>query len=120
MARSVFCRIAHMIAQFLFVASVLAVVLVGLLLITQVLSLEQLGHGISRCLWLIALAFAVVCLLRAVLLPILLCLLVWWKGVMLWALGIVLAMIALLLLPRMLLMKFGNRKTRTQHQPEEL
>jgi hypothetical protein len=78
----------------------LAVVIVGLLIMVQVVSLEQLGEGIWRGFLLIVLTLGGVWFIREAVLPILMCALVWLKHAMLWALTIILAAIAsVLLLP---------------------
>ena len=73
---------------------VLAIVVVGLLVVTQTISLEGLVHGIWRGFVLVVLAVAAVWLLRTGLLPILICALVALKQAMLGALLIVLEVIA--------------------------
>jgi hypothetical protein len=106
--------------QFLFTTCGLAVVVVGILIMTQVLSLEELGSGMWRAFVFLALAFVMVWVLRTVLLPILICVLVWLKSVMLWAVVIVLATIAFMIMLRVLPLKLAKRAPQDKNHKEEL
>ena len=108
-----------MLMQCLSAVCVLGVVMVGLLVMLQIVSLEELGHGLRQCFLLLVLVLVTLCLLRVVLLPMLACGLVWLKGVMLKTVVIVLAIIAVVSLLRMLL-KLALRSTDGKHHREKL
>jgi hypothetical protein len=93
---------AGRMAQLLFTAGVLAVVIVGMLIMMQILGWEQIGTAIRRSIALLALVFLAVWFLKVLVLPILICSLVWLKGVMLRTLVIVLVAVAMLALLRVL------------------
>lgn len=97
---------------FLSAFCVLAVLIIGLLVMTQTISLEQVCGGIWRCFLLLVLALVTFCLLKALLLPILTLGLIWLRQLMLWVLVIVLAVVASMLLLRMLFLKLANGNTR--------
>jgi len=97
----------------------LVAVVLGMLLITQMVSLELLGKGIWRCLFLLAFVLITLWLLKAVLLPILICALVWLKGVMIRTLVIVLAAVTLALLRRVFFIRLAIRNSSTNCDREE-
>ena len=98
----------------------LAVVLVGMLLMTQILSFEQLRTGIWRLFLLVALVACAAFLLKLVLLPILLCALVLLKSLALLGLAIVMVLIACVVILRLCLLKLANRNARHSGRNEEL
>jgi hypothetical protein len=97
--------------EFIFVVLVLVIAVVGMLVMTQVVILEQLGKGIRRGFLLIVLAIVTIWLLKALLLPILTCALVWLRGVMLWIFIIVLAAVAFAVLGRALFSRLATHNT---------
>ena len=105
--------------ELVFTTCVLAVVIVGMLVMTQAISLEQVGHGIWRGFLFLALGFITVWLTKAILLPILLCGLVWLKNKMLWGLLIVLVVITAMFLLRLLALKLATRELRSKRDIEE-
>lgn len=109
-----------MILQLIFVVLMVAVVLVGTLLMTQILSFEQLGTGIWRLCLLVALVAGAAFLLKLVLLPILLCALVLLKNLVLAGLAIVLVLIASAVVLRLCFLKLANRNARSDRRNEEL
>jgi len=100
-----------MVAELVSALCMLAIVVVAVLIMTQAVSLEALGKGIARCLSLLMLALITLGLLKTRVLPILICAIVWLKGVMVWAFVIVLAVVALVLLLRVLLSRLANRNS---------
>ena len=98
-----------MLMQCLFALCMLAVVMVGLLVMTQAISLEELGNGIWRGFLTVVLAVVAICFLKAVLLPILICWLVRLKQMLLWIAVVVLALVIALLVLQMLISKFAQR-----------
>jgi hypothetical protein len=118
MGRLRFLSEREMAAEFLFTTCVLAVVIIGLLIMTQALTFEQLGSGIWRGLVLLA----VVCaawLFTAVVLPILLCALVWLKNAMLGILVSMLIVVAVLVLLRLAFNVLMNRTPHGTQKKEE-
>ncbi len=73
---------------------VLAVVTVGLLVMTQTISVEGLVTGVCRVFAVVALVFVIICAAKAILLPILLAWIVWLKRTMFWAVIVVLGLLA--------------------------
>lgn len=106
-------------AQLLLAVCVLAVIIVGILLMTQILSLEQLGMGIRRSFVLLWFAIVLLLLIRVALLPILLCGLVWLKTMMLWIFFIVIVGIASLFVGRLIFLRLVNRNARRAHSKRE-
>lgn len=109
-----------MIPRLIFAMLMLVVVLVGMLLMTQILSFEQLGTGISRLLLLVALVASAAFLLKLVVLPILICALVLLKSLALLGLAIVTVLIACVVILRLCLLKLANRNARPRRRNEEL
>jgi hypothetical protein len=91
--------------QCLFAVCMLAVVIIGLLVMTQAISLEELADGIWRG-FLMALSVSIaLCVLRGLLLPILASWLVALKEMIWWVVIIALAIIAAMFFLRMLVPK---------------
>lgn len=109
-----------MIPQLIFVMLMLVVVLVGMLLMTQILSFEQLGTGISRLFLLVALVAGAAFLLKFVLLPVLVCALVLLKSLALIGLATVMVLIASIVVLRLCSLKLANRNARPSRRNEEL
>jgi hypothetical protein len=107
-----------MTTPFLLAATALVVVIVGVLIMTQLLGLDQLGAAIWRVLAFLWAVIVTCVLLRWFLLPILICALVLLKAVILSALMIVILTIALLILLRIVLLK-GASRTKGHETKEE-
>lgn len=103
-----------MLMQCVSAVCVLGVVMVGLLVMVQAISLEELGRGMWRGFLLAVAALVGLCVLRGSLLPILTRCLVALKQLMWWAFVIVLAVIATLLLLKVLITKFATRLSADQ------
>jgi hypothetical protein len=84
----------------------LGVVIVGLLVMTRVISLEELRNGIVRGLLVGALALIGICVLKGLLLPTLISWLVTLRRMSSLVVIIVFAVIALVLVVRMLISRF--------------
>ena len=98
-----------MLMQCLFAVCILAIVIVGLLVMTQLISLEELGNGIWRAFLTVLVSLIAICFLKAVLLPILICWIVRLKQMFLWIAVVVLALVIALLVLRMLISKLAQR-----------
>jgi hypothetical protein len=110
-----------MLMQYLFAVCVLAVVIVGLLIMIEALSLEELGRGIGLGLLIALTVFFALCVLKSVLLPILTSWIVTLKQMIGWILIIVLAIIAAMFLLRMLVSNFKKwLSARGNHDRGEL
>lgn len=107
-----------MVVAFLLMSSVLAMVIVAILIMTQILNFEQIGSGLLRVLKFLWVTLVVCFLLKVFVLPILLCALVWWRAVILKIFVIVLVVIALVISLRLLL-KAIDQKTRCSTQKGE-
>jgi hypothetical protein len=95
-----------MLIQCLSAVCMLGVVIVGLLVMTRVISLEELGNGIVRGFLVTALALIGLCVLRGVLLPVLISWLVTLRQMSSWVAIVALAVIALVFAVRMLIFRF--------------
>ena len=95
-----------MLMQCLFTVCMLAVVIVGLLIMTRTISLEELGHGIGRAFLIALVVYIALSVLKGFLLPILSSWVVALKHMIGWLVIIVLAIIAAVLLLRMLVSNF--------------
>ncbi len=95
-----------MLMQCLFAGCMLAVVIVGLLVMTQAISLEELRTGIGRVFLIALIVLIALCVLKGLLLPILTSWIVTLKHMTGWLVIIVLAIIAAMLLLRMLVSNF--------------
>ena len=100
-----------MLMQFLFAVCVLAVVIIGLLIMTQVISLEALGNGIWRAFMAVLVGLVAACILKGSLLPILFSWLVGLKQMFLWIAIIGLALVIGLLALRMLIPQLTRRSS---------
>ena len=98
-----------MLMQCLFAVCMLGIVIVGLLVMTQIIGLEQLGRGIWRGFLMIMLTLVALWFLKAVLLPTLICWLVRLKQMFLWIAVVVVALVIALLVLRMLISKLAQR-----------
>jgi len=96
----------------------LGIVIVGLLVMTQLISLKNWGNGIWRGFLVIALGLIGFCVLKGLLLPILISWLVILKHMVWWLVIIVLAIIAVVLLGRILISRFEKVVTRTEYPQE--
>jgi hypothetical protein len=94
-----------MLMQCLSAVCMLGVVIVGLLVIIRVVSLEELGNGILRASLVAMLAIIGLCVLKGVLLPVLISWLVTLRQVSSRIVIIMFAVIALVLVIRMLIFK---------------
>lgn len=78
--------------------SMLLVVVVGMLIMTQAVSLEQIGDNLWKGFVSLAIVLIGTWVFRVLMLPILVCLLLWLKHAMAAALFILLVLVALMLL----------------------
>jgi hypothetical protein len=102
--------------EFMSVFLVFTVVIIGILIMIQLLSLEQLGSAIWRCLLCLAAAFIAVWLLKVLVLPILVCTLLWLKRALLGILVIVILVAALFALLRLVFLKIVNRHAERERE----
>jgi hypothetical protein len=110
-----------MLMQCLFAGCMLAVVIVGLLVMTQIISLEELRAGIGRVFLMALIMLIALCVLKGLLLPILRSWVVTLKHMTAWLVIIVLAVIAAVLLLRMLVSNFQKwLSARGSHDRGEL
>ena len=100
-----------MLTQFLFAVCMLAVVIVGLLVMTQMISLETLGSGIWRCFLIVVVVIIVLWILKGLLLPMLFSWLVGLKQMFLWIAIFGLALVIGLLVLRMLIPQLTRRSS---------
>ncbi len=99
--------------------AVRAVVALGLLIMTQAISSEELWQGFARGLLLVVFVLVGVWVFKALMLPILICVLLLLRHAMVWALLIVLALIAFTLLMRMLASRVVKRIDRHRSNKEK-
>jgi hypothetical protein len=97
-----------MLMQYISVICVLGVVIVGVLVIVQVVSLKDLGNGILRGLLMVVLTLVAFCVMKGFLLPILTSSLVRLKQMISCVVIIVLARIAVMVVWRILVSKFAK------------
>src|SRR5258708_23868884 len=97
-----------MLIQCVSAVGILGIVIVGALVMVQAISLEELGTGIGRGFLLVVAAFVGLCVLKGFLLPILTTWLVALKEIAAWMFVIVLAIIAALLVLKVLVTKFAK------------
>jgi hypothetical protein len=109
-----------MFVQFLSAICALAIVIVGILVMTRALTLEQLAHNIWRSSIFLALAFSALCFLKTALLPILICGLVWLQNKTLWALSVILALIGAMFLVRAPFLRPAVRNVHSKREKEKL
>jgi hypothetical protein len=107
--------------ELLTVIGTLAVVIVGLLVMTRLVELEALGNGIVRiCLVLILLVIAFWAL-KVIVLPILVFALVWLKQAMLVVAIVVSGVLGIAVILRIAFMKFTKQASdRTGHKEKQL
>lgn len=106
--------------QLLFTVWVLVVVILGMLVMTQVVRLEQVSSAFWKAFQCLVLASVALWTLKFAVLPILLSALVWSKGVMKWSLAITGSVVALLILLRLLFMGLAKHKARDKHKKENM
>ena len=97
-----------MIGQAIPVICVLAVVMLGLLVMTRVITFEQFVSGVGRFALFVIGMLVALCFLKAVLVTVILPWLVSLKAVFLWVVLAVLGIITLVLIVRMTISKFQN------------
>src|SRR5260370_41982535 len=97
-----------MLMQCISVICVLGVVIVGVLVIAQVVSLKDLGNGIVQGLLMVVLTLIAFCVMKGFLLPILTSSLVRLKQMILWIVIVVVAVIAAMIVSRILVSKFAK------------
>jgi hypothetical protein len=98
----------QMLGQFISVLCVLAVVILGLLVMTRVITFEQLVSGVGRFLPFVIGLLVALCFLKAVLVAVIVPWLVSLKAVFLWLVLAVLGIITLVLIVRITISKFQN------------
>ncbi len=110
-----------MLTQCLFAVCVLAVVIVGLLVMTRAISLEELGGGMRRGFLMVLSVLTAFCVLKSLLLPMLSSWVVALKHMIWWLVIIVLAVFAAMLVLRMLVSKLEKcGSARANHDGGEL
>lgn len=105
-----------MLIQCLFAICMLAVVIVGMLVMTQVLSLEELVTKICRAFLAVLVVLIAFCIAKTVLLPILVSCLVGLKQMLLWIAIAVFALVIALLVLRIVISKLARRSSE-RHRP---
>ena len=110
-----------MLTQCLFAVCMLAVIIVGLLVMTGVIGVEELGDVIERV-FLLALGLLIaLCVLKGLLLPVLMSWIVALKQMLWWIVMIVVTIIATMLLLRILVSKLEKwLSARGNHNGGEL
>ena len=106
--------------QVAFMVLMLVVVIIGMLLMMQILTLQQVWSGIWRLLLFFLLVAGAVFLLKFVVLPIAICALVVLKSLVFFGLAIVMVLIATIFVLRLVFMKLANRNARPSRRNEEL
>lgn len=91
-----------------FAVLMFVVVMVGLLLMAQILSFEEIGAALWRGFVILALGGIAVWLLKGILLPIFICGLVLLKSLVLWILVMTLLIVAVLVSLRLVIAKYGK------------
>ena len=110
-----------MLLQCISAVCILGVVTVGLLVMTQAISLEELGNGIWRGVLLVVTVFVGICALKSLVLPILTSWLVALRQIMWWIFLIALAVIAALLLLKVFMTKVAKwLSAQASHDKEDL
>src|SRR5260370_11210187 len=97
-----------MLMQCISVICVLGVVIVGVLVIAQVVSLKDLANGILQGLLMVVLTLIAFCVMKGFLLPILTSSLVRLKQMISWVVIVALAVIAAMIVARILSFKFSK------------
>ena len=97
-----------MIGQAISVFCVLGIVTLGVLVMTRVITFEQLVSGVGRFLLVVIGMVVALCFLKAILVTVILPWLVSLKAVFLWLVLAVLVVIALALIVRITISKFQN------------
>ena len=101
----------------LVLAVYLAVVILGLLVMTRLVKLEELGKGISHAFLVLILFLGVFWVLEVMMLPILVCGLVWLKQAMLTIAVVLLITVGIGVLLRIAVVKFVKLGSdRTSHE----
>jgi hypothetical protein len=110
-----------MLIHFLSIVGVLGIVILGMLVMTQLVSLEELGRAIWRAFITVLLVLIAFCVAKTVLLPILVSWLVGLKQMLLWIAIVVLALVIALLVLRIVISKLAQRPlARDGHDEGEL
>jgi hypothetical protein len=110
-----------MVMQCISAVCILGVVIVGLLVMTQAISLETLVNGLWRSFLLVVAVLVGLCVLKSLLLPILTSWLVALKQIAWWVVVIVLVLIAAVPVLRMLITKFAKwPSAQGSHNREDL
>lgn len=105
--------------ELLFVFRMLAVVAIGLLIVVQLVSFEEIEKAIARGLLVLGLAFVVFWIVKAFVLPILVCALLSLKKATLGALLVLLILLGIAaLLHTAFTRAFGQHSVRTSHREE--
>lgn len=97
-----------MIGQFIAVFCVLGIVILGVLVMTQAITFDQLANGVGRFLIVVIGMVVLLCFLKAILVTLILPWLVSLKAVLLWLAGAVFVVIALALVVRIAISKFQS------------
>ncbi len=100
-----------MLMQCLSAICMLAIVIVGLLVMTQIISLEELGNAIWQGFLTIVIVLVAICFLKAILLPILISWVVALKQMLVWIAMIVFALVIALLVVRVIISKSTQRSS---------
>jgi hypothetical protein len=103
--------------EFLFAVCTLAIVIGGLLIMTQVVGFERLGKSVVRILFGVAIVFIAFWTMKTILLPILICALVWLNQAILAITVVLLIVLAIALLLRTAFVRFAKQgSARTSHK----
>ncbi len=103
----------------IFVASELLVVLIGMVIMTQLLSGDQLASGIWRVLWVLLIGILALVLSKSVMLPILKCGLLELRRIVRWFAVAVLACMLSLISIHLLIAKLSKWRVTKQKQTKE-
>jgi hypothetical protein len=110
-----------MLMRFVSAVCIFGIEIVGLLVMTQSISLEELRNGVWRGILLVVMVLVGICALKSLLLPILTSWLVALKQIMWWSFVIVIAVIVASLVLKVLMTKFAKwLSARTSHNKEDL
>jgi len=100
--------LTQMIGQTISAFCVLGIVILGMLVMTQAITFDQLVSGVRRFLIVVIGILVVLCFLKAILVTVILPWLVSLKAALLWLAVAVLVVIALALIVRIAISKFQN------------
>ncbi len=106
--------------QLLFTFCTLSIIVIGLLIMTQSVGLQELGEGIARVFVILGFLFIAFWIVKVVLLPILVCALVWLRQALLRLAVVLLIVIGITVLLRTAFVKFVKGGSIRRSHREEL